>query len=189
MIAESETCQTDEPPQSAASDASPDVDLDFETELLTSTELENAQSCLPLLKAVLELTKSLVQLLLAEGALHDGSTVESWESLLFHVKGLADVANDLGAALFAPQELSEVASAADSLNTGCQLVVDELPDDLSDAQRKGMQDLCEMLSARPSSCGVRGVVLAERLALYRRLIIPRQSGVMSRHLRAAVTTA
>lgn len=151
LIAESERCQTDEPPQSAVSDASPDVDLDFETELLTSTELENAQSCLPLLKAVLDLTKSLVQLLLAEGALHDASTVESWESLLFHVKGLADVANDLGAALFAPQELGEVASAADSLNTGCQLVVDELPDNLADAQREGMQDLLSQIECAHAS--------------------------------------
>ena len=139
LIAESETCQTDG--HAAASGANADVDLDFEAELLTPIELENAHSCLPLLKAVLDLTKCLVQLLLAEGALPDASSVESWESLLFHVKGLADVANDLGAALFAPQELGEVVSAADSLNTGCQLVVDELPDSLSDAQRKSMQDL------------------------------------------------
>jgi len=84
--------------------------------------------------------------LLTEDIVSEASTLDDWESLLFHAKGLADVSNDLGAALFAPQDASEVTSAADSLNTGCELIFDEVPGHLRDGHAEAIESLIARLA-------------------------------------------
>ncbi len=146
VIVESQACSHSSGAQSVSDDANSEVDLDFEADAMSPVELELAQSSMPLLQVVLDVFKLLIRILLTEDIISEASTLDDWESLLFHAKGLADVSNDLGAALFAPQDASEVISAADSLNTGCELVFDEVPDHLKDGHAEAIESLVVRLA-------------------------------------------
>ena len=146
LISES---QADEPSrkQSNGDDADFDlVDLDFETEALSAAEVETAQASLSLIQIVLDSLKLLVRVLLMEQDVTDTTSLDDWESLLFHAKGLADVSNDLAAGLFAPQDVKEVLSAADSLHTGCELVLDEIPERLQAAHAESFHTMAQRLA-------------------------------------------
>ena len=123
-----------------------DVDLDFEAETLNPVELETAETSLKLIQVTLDVLKLLIRIILTVQDVSEKTSLDDWESLLFHCKGLADVSNDLAAALFAPQDTSEIISAADSLQTGCELVFDELPEDLRIAHAEPMASLAQQLS-------------------------------------------
>ena len=123
-----------------------DVDLDFEAEVLNDVELETAEVSLTLIKVVEDVLKLLIRIILTVQNVSEKTSLDDWESLLFHAKGLADVSNDFGAALFAPQESGEIISAADSLQTGCELVLDEVPEELQRADAEAMTSLAEQLS-------------------------------------------
>ena len=123
-----------------------EVDLDFETEPLGPVEIETAEASLSLIHVVLDMLKLLVRVILTERDVSGTGTVDGWESLLFHAKGLADVSNDLAAALFAPQDVDEVVSATDSLQTGCELVLEEIPDRLRTAHIELIESLAQRVS-------------------------------------------
>lgn len=123
-----------------------DVDLDFETEPLRPLEIETAESALSLIHVVLDTLKLLVRVILTEQDVSGETAVDGWESLLFHAKSLADVSNDLAAALFAPQDTDEVVSAADSLQTGCELVLEEIPGRLRTAYTEVIESLGHRVS-------------------------------------------
>ena len=53
--------------------------------------------------------------------------MEGWENVLFHCKGLRRGAEDLGAALYSPQDEVEVGSAAASLHLCLELLLEECP--------------------------------------------------------------
>ncbi|KAL3159883.1 hypothetical protein ABBQ38_010281 [Trebouxia sp. C0009 RCD-2024] len=128
-----------------------DVDLDFETEPLRPGEIESAEAALSLIQAVLDILKLLVRVILTEQDVSGETTIDDWESLLFHAKSLADVSNDLAAALFAPQDKDEVVSATDSLQTGCELVLDEIPDRLRTPQTDILESLAHRVSCAHNS--------------------------------------
>ncbi|KAL3157856.1 hypothetical protein ABBQ32_012270 [Trebouxia sp. C0010 RCD-2024] len=145
VISESRSQTSEQQPANDFEQGS-DVDLDFQTEPLRPCEVHTAEAALSLIQAVLEILKLLVRVILTEQDLSGETVIDDWESLLFHAKSLADVSNDLAAALFAPQDTDEVVSAADSLQTGCELVLDEVPDRL----RTPHTDLFESLAHRVS---------------------------------------
>lgn len=139
LIAESQLSTSCNAAQAPISDSNSDVDLDFESDALNPVERENTESSLAMIQVVLDVFKILIRILLTEDVVCEGTTLDEWESVLFHAKGLADVSNDLGAALFAPQDMDEVMSAADSLNTGCELVLDEVPCSLQAADAEAIE--------------------------------------------------
>lgn len=122
------------------------VDLDFETDALGPVEIKTAKVALGAIQLVLDILKLLVRMILTEKDVSDAMTLDDWESLLFHAKGLADVSNDLAAALFAPQDTDEIISATDSLQTGCELVLEEIPDRLRTAHTEVIESLAQHLS-------------------------------------------
>ncbi|KAA6425395.1 MAG: hypothetical protein FRX49_04888 [Trebouxia sp. A1-2] len=146
VIVESQACSHSSGAQSVSDDANSEVDLDFEADAMSPFELELAESSIPLLQVVLDVFKLLIRTLLTEDIVSEASTLDDWESLLFHAKGLSAVSNDLGAALFAPQDASEVTSAAGSLNTGCELVFDEFPGHLKDGHAEATESLIARLA-------------------------------------------
>ena len=146
LIAESHAGKPTNDAQALSDDAGSDVDLDFEADALSAAELEIADSSLTLMQIVLDVFKLLIRILLTDDNVSAASTLDDWENLLFHAKGLADVSNDLGAALFAPQDVGEVISASDSLDTGCELVFDELPRHLTSAHLEVIQTLAVRLA-------------------------------------------
>ena len=144
----------DEQEQSHDTYQDSDVDLDFETEALGPVEIRTAEASLGLMHTVLDVLKLLVRIILTEKDVSGETTLVDWESLLFHAKGLADVSNDLAAALFAPQDVDEIVSATDSLQTGCELVLDEIPDRLKTAHTEVIESLAKHVSdAHSSSIG------------------------------------
>ena len=143
LIAENVSQDTSSHAQ-AVSSGSDSVDLDFEAESLSPVELENARSSLSIIQSVDGALKLLIGMLVTEGFT---SCSDDWESLLFHAKGLADVSNDLAAAMFAPQDTDEVMSAADSLRTGCELIFDELPSSHRTAHAEAIDTLTKQLCA------------------------------------------
>lgn len=56
-----------------------------------------------------------------------GEERETWESVLFHARGLGAAADDLAIASYTPDEKEDVRGAAEALATGCELVADEVP--------------------------------------------------------------
>ena len=123
-----------------------DVDLDFEAEALGPVEIETAETALGMIQLVLDIVKLLVRMILTENDVSTATGLDDWESLLFHVKGMADVSNDLAAALFAPQDIDEIISATDSLQNGCELVLDEIPDGLRPAHTEVIETLAQHVS-------------------------------------------
>ena len=146
LIAESHAGTSSNNAEAPSDDAGSDVDLDFQADALSAVELEVANSSLTLMQVVLDVFKLLIRVLLTDNDVSEASRLDDWENLLFHAKGLADVSNDLGAALFAPQDVGEVISASDSLNTGCELVFDELPQHLTSAHVEAIQTLAARLA-------------------------------------------
>ena len=128
-----------------------DVDLDFESETLGPVEIETAKAALDMIQLVLGILKLLVRIILTEKDVSGATFIDDWESLFFHAKGLADVSNDLAAALFAPQDIEEIISATDSLQTGCELVLDEVPDRLKTAHAEVIESLSQHVSDAHSS--------------------------------------
>lgn len=137
--------------QSHDSHQDSDVDLDFETEALGPVEIETAEAALGMIQSVLDIMKLLVRMILSEKDVSDATSLDDWESLLLHAKGLADVSNDLAAALFGPQEIDEVISATDSLQTGCELILDEIPDRLRPAHTEVIKSLAQHVYESHSS--------------------------------------
>lgn len=123
-----------------------DVDLDCETEALGPVEVATAEASLGLIQTVLDVLKLLVRIILTEKDVSGETNLVDWESLLFHAKGLTDVSNDLAAALFAPQDIDEISSASDSLQTGCELVLDEIPSRLKTAHTEVIESLAKHVS-------------------------------------------
>lgn len=107
-------------------------DLDFEQRGLTSSEHAVAKCAVKAIDAVVEICKRLLKVVLSE-PLDD---VEGWESLLFHAQKLGDASNDLGAALYAPQDKEEIAQISNSLQLCCELIVDELPEGNTNVQHQ-----------------------------------------------------
>ncbi len=146
LISENQSTDPSNGVENSSRDSSnSDVDMDFESEALSPVELESSEASLTLMQVVLDVFKLLIRILLTEDVVSSASTLDDWENLLFHAKGLADVSNDLGAALFAPQDTDEVMSAADSLNNGCELVFDEVPGSLRHAHAESIELLTQRL--------------------------------------------
>ena len=147
LVADSKQAEASGHSSSASSDGSADVDLDFQTEPLSPVELKKIQPCMSIIRVVFRLLKHLVQFLLTQASLLDASVLDNWESLLFHAKSLGDVVNDLGAALFPPQQEDEIASTANSIDAACLLILDELPEHVTCTQRESIQSLVDTLDA------------------------------------------
>lgn len=103
------------------------VDGDRSEEPLTAEQLAAVKGAQGLLAAAMALVKGLVRALLAQcdGDLSSG-TCEAWESQLYHVSALAAAGDDLAAACYMAG-VEDVASAAEAVATGAELLVDELP--------------------------------------------------------------
>ncbi|KAL4459069.1 hypothetical protein ABPG75_013934 [Micractinium tetrahymenae] len=112
----------------AGSDADSDAGFGlFTAEAFSAGQLAVARRVQRLLAAVLGVAKSVVKLLLAEREGLSPEAVEGWESMLYHIKGLGPVVDDLSAATYPPQDAQELASAAEALATSCELLRDECP--------------------------------------------------------------
>ena len=140
--------QSQAPKQEQSDDNHQDsaVDLDFETDALGPVETKIAEAALGMIHLVLDILKLLVRMILTEKDVSSATSLDNWESLLFHAKGLADVSNDLAAAMFAPQDTGEITSAIDSLQTGCELALDEIPDRLRSAHTEVIESLAQHVS-------------------------------------------
>lgn len=122
------------------------VDLDFTDDSLSGPEYELAKAANVIIHAVLDLLKCLIRMLVRQEAMSQDS-VDSWESLLFHAQKLADASNDLGAALYPPQDKEEIVEISNSIEVGVELMVDEIPDDLQVQH----QETCLAIQSRMSA--------------------------------------
>lgn len=112
---------------------------------LTAQQAAVVRSVHALLGAVITLLKAVVRALLAAGtSLESAQTSESvatmppsqpapgvqdWEGLLFHLHALARSAEDLAAGIYPAQDAEELASAAEAVMNGCELISEEAPVD------------------------------------------------------------
>ena len=113
----------------AADSSSDSGDLDFAAQAVSPAEHAVATAAVPLLDAVLELCKCLLRMLVKQDKI-SSSLVDSWESLLFHFQKLAEASNDLGAAMYSPQDRQEITDIVDSLEVSFELIADEIPDEV-----------------------------------------------------------
>ncbi|KIZ07355.1 hypothetical protein MNEG_0604 [Monoraphidium neglectum] len=110
------------------------ADLDFEAGELSGRERELLSSCRALMESAAAVVKAFGRALLQESALTagvsgpgGGEALEGWESSLFHARNLQRCVEDLGAAMYPPQDAEEVSSAADGVATTIELMIDECP--------------------------------------------------------------
>ncbi|KAL4859049.1 hypothetical protein ACK3TF_000833 [Chlorella vulgaris] len=99
----------------------------FEQAAYSTEELAVARVTHGLLAAVVAHVKEVVKQLLTmrEGMTED--EVGGWESMLYHIKTLAPLCDDLSAAAYPPQEVEELACVAEALATSCELLLEECP--------------------------------------------------------------
>uniref|UniRef100_A0A383W7V5 Cytochrome c domain-containing protein n=1 Tax=Tetradesmus obliquus TaxID=3088 RepID=A0A383W7V5_TETOB len=96
---------------------------------MSSIERQLLDSSLELVAAATATLKAFGRALLQGGELLAGSEVlEGWESCLFHCRHLQRAVEDLGAAVYAPQDFEEVASASLAVFEVTELMADECPD-------------------------------------------------------------
>ena len=122
------------------------VDLDFSEDSLSGPEYELAKAANVIMHSVLDLLKCLVRMLVQQEVMSEDD-VDSWESLLFHAQKLADTNNDLGAALYPPQDNEEIVAISNSIEVGVELMVDEVPDDLQIQHKETCLDIQHRISA------------------------------------------
>ncbi|KAI8463453.1 MAG: hypothetical protein J3K34DRAFT_147108 [Monoraphidium minutum] len=110
------------------------ADLDFEPGALSAPERAVLGGCRALMAAAADVLKALGRALLQGPALAaggggpgGGEALDGWESALFHARNLQRCVEDLGAAMYPPQDLPEVTSAADGVTTTAELMLDECP--------------------------------------------------------------
>eukprot|EP00879_Flechtneria_rotunda_P011903 GHRR01012432.1.p1 GENE.GHRR01012432.1~~GHRR01012432.1.p1 ORF type:complete len:380 (+),score=184.22 GHRR01012432.1:128-1267(+) len=120
-----------------------DVDLDFEAGEMSSMEQQVLTSSLQLLTASINTIKAFGKALLQGPTLSVGSDqLDSWESCLFHARHLRRAGEDLGAAMYPPQDFEEVGSAALALFEVTELMTDECPN----AEAVGPEQLSSLAS-------------------------------------------
>ncbi|KAK9845378.1 hypothetical protein WJX81_005018 [Elliptochloris bilobata] len=101
--------------------------IGFEAEALGAPERRVAAAAGELVDAA-RAAVCLAARLLLRGPPLDAAGLDAWESAAWHARQLGTAANDLGAGLYAPQDVEELAGAGEAVATGVELVLDELPD-------------------------------------------------------------
>ncbi|WIA20080.1 hypothetical protein OEZ85_005940 [Tetradesmus obliquus] len=119
--------------QAAAAEGADDDDSEcldgYDGGRMSSIERQLLVSSLELVAAATATLKAFGRALLQGGVLLAGSEdLEGWESCLFHCRHLQRAVEDLGAAVYAPQDFEEVASASLAVFEVTELMADECPD-------------------------------------------------------------
>ncbi|EFN53154.1 hypothetical protein CHLNCDRAFT_136928 [Chlorella variabilis] len=112
----------------AEDDADSDAGFGFEEEAFGAEQVAVARHVRAMLAATVGLVRAVVRQLLAEREGLGEEAVEGWESMLYHVKTLSPLCDDLSAATYPPQDPEELASAAEALATSCALLLEECPE-------------------------------------------------------------
>eukprot|EP00877_Chromochloris_zofingiensis_P013987 jgi/Chrzof1/8842/Cz03g26080.t1 len=117
------------------------VDLDYEAGPLSIEEQQVLAGCTQLADVAAATLKCFSKALLEGPGLSGGDRdlLDSWESCLFHSKHLQRSIEDIGAAMYPPQDPDEVQDAADALAETLELMMDECP--VADAIGSQLQQL------------------------------------------------
>ncbi|GBF99347.1 hypothetical protein Rsub_11759 [Raphidocelis subcapitata] len=124
------------------------VDLDFDPGRLDAAEQRLLSACRALMEAATGIVRALGRALLQGPPLaagEGGGPLDGWESALFHAQNAQRSVEDLGAAMYPPQDVSDAAEAAGALAVTCDLLLDECPD--PDALGSELAALAEALRA------------------------------------------
>eukprot|EP00878_Enallax_costatus_P013356 GHUV01013963.1.p1 GENE.GHUV01013963.1~~GHUV01013963.1.p1 ORF type:complete len:406 (+),score=169.41 GHUV01013963.1:309-1526(+) len=115
-----------QPPQPPAAAAV--SDLDYDGGEMSSSEMQLLEGSMQLIAAAADVLKAFGKALLQGPELQLGSeSLDSWESCLFHSRHLRRAVEDLGAAMYPPQDVEEVAGAAQAVFEITELMIDECP--------------------------------------------------------------
>ncbi|KAK9803580.1 hypothetical protein WJX72_002006 [[Myrmecia] bisecta] len=133
------------PESGAGSDEADDVD--FEPDELTQQGSQLVAASLQLLQALVKLLKAAIKLLLQGDPPIQATSLEAWESVVFHCASLTTSAEDLGAALYPPQDAQQVLGAAEAIHTGAELLLEDLPEPALGAEQEALQSIGEQMQA------------------------------------------